>query len=72
MSLKLKWEVGEHIVSVAVGVMVGRAISTVVDKFERREEANGEVERLDTLVTMVRCATGAAEGVHIRSWWLHH
>jgi hypothetical protein len=73
MSLKRKWEeVGEHIVSAAVGDMVSRAIATVVDKVERRAEADGEVYRLDRMVTMVSSAADAAEGVHIRSWWLRH
>jgi len=63
MSLKRKWEeVGEHIVSAAVGDMVSRAIATVVDKVERRAEADGEVDRLDRLVTMVSSARGRCGG----------
>ncbi|TVU13239.1 hypothetical protein EJB05_40774, partial [Eragrostis curvula] len=62
--------VGQHIVSAAVGDVVSRTISAAVGTLEEHAGMENHVERLDALVTMIRSVVDAAEGVHIRNWWL--
>ncbi|KAL6647666.1 hypothetical protein ACP70R_015103 [Stipagrostis hirtigluma subsp. patula] len=63
-------EVGEQILWVAVSDMVSRIVSAALAKLSEPTDVGDQVERLDTLVTMVRSAVEAAEGAHIRNWWL--
>ncbi|CAN6171835.1 unnamed protein product [Urochloa humidicola] len=69
MSRKRKMEaLAAHAVPAVVSDLVSRSISAVIGKFQReRPDVDAEVERLDTLLTMVRAVVEAAEGVHIRS-----
>ncbi|CAO1940004.1 unnamed protein product [Urochloa humidicola] len=63
-------ELGEQVVSAAVGDVFARSMSAAVGRYAAHAEAAEQVERLGTLVIMVHSAVEAAEGVHIRSWWL--
>ncbi|CAN6180879.1 unnamed protein product [Urochloa humidicola] len=78
MSRKRKIEaLGANIASAALSDMVSRGIGAMVGKLEEHrrrpddvDDGEEEVERVDTLVTMVRAAAEATDGVHIRSLWL--
>ncbi|CAO1940005.1 unnamed protein product [Urochloa humidicola] len=63
-------ELGEQVVSAAVGDVFARTISAAVGRYAAHASLGEQVERLGTLVIMVHSAVEAAEGVHIRSWWL--
>ncbi|CAL5077579.1 unnamed protein product [Urochloa decumbens] len=69
--LKRKAEaLGEQVVSAAVGEFVARTVSAAADRHDAGARVEEQLERLGTLVVMVHSAVDAAEGVHIRSWWL--
>ncbi|CAN6297360.1 unnamed protein product [Urochloa humidicola] len=63
-------ELGEQVVSAAVGDVFARTMSAAVGRYAAHASAVEQVERLGTVVIMVHSAVEAAEGVHIRSWWL--
>ncbi|CAO1939315.1 unnamed protein product [Urochloa humidicola] len=62
---------GEQVVSAAVGEVVARTVSAAAGKkHDAGARVDDQLERLDTVVVMLHSAVDAAEGVHIRSWWL--
>ncbi|CAN6170565.1 unnamed protein product [Urochloa humidicola] len=63
-------ELGEQVVSAAVGDVFARTMSAAVGRYAAHAGAAEQLERLAMLVVMVHSAVEAAEGVHIRSWWL--
>ncbi|CAN6212891.1 unnamed protein product [Urochloa humidicola] len=63
-------ELGEQVVSAAVGDVFARTMSAAVRRYTAHASTGEQLERLGTLVVMVHRAVEAAEGVHIRSWWL--
>ncbi|CAL5092088.1 unnamed protein product [Urochloa decumbens] len=63
-------ELGEQVVSAAVGDVFARTMSAAVGRYAAHASVGEQLERLGTLVIMVHSAVEAAEGVHIRSWWL--
>ncbi|CAL5092089.1 unnamed protein product [Urochloa decumbens] len=63
-------ELGEQVVSAAVGDIFARSMSAAVGRYAAHASVGEQLERLGTLVIMVHSAVEAAEGVHIRSWWL--
>ncbi|CAO1940003.1 unnamed protein product [Urochloa humidicola] len=63
-------ELGEQVVSAAVGDVFARTLSAAVGRYAAHAGAAEQLERLGMLVVMVHSAVEAAEGVHIRSWWL--
>ncbi|CAN6180877.1 unnamed protein product [Urochloa humidicola] len=67
---KVVEELGEQVVSAAVGDVFARTMSAAVGRYAAHASLGEQVERLGTLVIMVHSAVEAAEGVHIRSWWL--
>ncbi|CAO1939313.1 unnamed protein product [Urochloa humidicola] len=63
-------ELGEQVVSAAVGDVFARTMAAAVRRYAAPASVGEQMERLGTLVVMVHSAVEAAEGVHIRSWWL--
>ncbi|CAL5077383.1 unnamed protein product [Urochloa decumbens] len=63
-------ELGEQVVSAAVGDVFARTMSAAVGRYAAHASMGEQLERLGMLVIMVHSAVEAAEGVHIRSWWL--
>ncbi|CAL5077571.1 unnamed protein product [Urochloa decumbens] len=63
-------ELGEQVVSAAVGDIFARSMSAAVGRYAAHARVEEQLERLGTLLIMVHSVVEAAEGVHIRSWWL--
>ncbi|PAN09274.1 hypothetical protein PAHAL_2G008200 [Panicum hallii] len=63
-------ELGEHALSAAVGDVVARTMSAAVGRYDAHAAVDDQLERLGTLVIMVRSAVDEAERVHVSGWWL--
>ncbi|CAO1939314.1 unnamed protein product [Urochloa humidicola] len=60
-----------YLVPAVVGDLVSRSMAAIIGMYQKeRPDMDAEVERLERLATMLRAAAEAAEGVHIRNWWL--
>ncbi|TVU13219.1 hypothetical protein EJB05_40754, partial [Eragrostis curvula] len=63
-------DMGDQVVSAAVGDVVGRTMSAAVGSYDARASVDEQLRRLNFLVIQVHATVDQADGVHIRSWWL--
>ncbi|CAN6196670.1 unnamed protein product [Urochloa humidicola] len=63
-------EVGELLLSAAVGDVFSRTVSAAVGRCAAHAGVDEQIEHLGMLVMILHSVVEAAEGVHIRSWWL--
>ncbi|RLM86126.1 hypothetical protein C2845_PM04G00350 [Panicum miliaceum] len=63
-------ELGELALSAAEGDVVARTMSAAVGRYDAHAAVDDQLERLGTLVIMVRSAVDEAERVHGPGWWL--